>query len=158
MRPAPQISLREAVLAVAILLGTVVALVVLLPTVVVVLGAVIVVLATTVYAAAFLVVAHRRRLPTWLQRVPIWAMLLVPVGIALLLIDQYHIVFSPVNGLIFVSLLLLICVYWLVIPTALAQHFRTRREEVSIEAWPSVTSWCRRTTRPATSVPVSIQS
>lgn len=133
------LSLREAILTVAILSGTVVALVYLLPMVIVGLGVTIVSLATGTYTLAFLIARYHHYVPTWLQRVPIWLMLLVPVGIALLFIQRYNIVFSPVNGIIFVSLMLLICIYWLVIPTALFQDFKTRSEGNTLGDWPAVT-------------------
>ncbi|WP_082224612.1 glycosyltransferase [Halolamina rubra] len=133
------LTLRELLLTVAILSGTVFALVYLLPMIIVMLGIAIVSLATGIYTFAFLITRYREYIPAWLQRTPIWLMLLVPIGVALLIIQHYNIVFTLANAIIFGSLMLLICVYWMVIPTALFQDLKRRSEDVTVSEWPSVT-------------------
>ncbi|WP_436935264.1 glycosyltransferase [Halovenus marina] len=52
----------------------------------------------------------------------------------------FDVAFSLVPGLIFLSLLLFISIYWTVIPLALYQHYGEQRRTVEINEWPTVTA------------------
>lgn len=135
----PSLSRGETLAATVILLGTVFALQYLLPPVIVVLGGIIVGFSVAVYGVSFAIWRYARYVPDWLLALPIWVMLFVPGVMAVLFIVAFDVSFTLVNGIIFTSLLILIFVYWLVVPAALYQHFTERSRTVSIEEWPSIT-------------------
>lgn len=129
----------EYLAAVLILLGTAFTLLYLLPTPIVILGGIIVGLSVGVYGASFAIFRYARYLPDWILAIPIWLMLLVPALIATLFVVTYDVHFTFLNAVIFCSLLILLFVYWLVVPSALFQHLREKNRSVSVERWPSIT-------------------
>lgn len=121
-----------------ILVGTLLSLAYLLPTPIVVFGGVVIALSLTVYGAVFLLVRYEEWVPDWLRAVPIWLMFLIPALIAGYLILRFDLRFSVINGLIFLALLLLIFVYWLVIPSAILHQLRTG-DDHEVTEWPALT-------------------
>lgn len=132
------LSLSDYVASIVILAGAVLTLVYLLPPQIVALGAIIVGISTGVYGFVFLVFRYRQSLPGWLQLIPIWLLLFIPVIISLSFVFYFRVRFSVLDGLIFVALLLLISVYWTVTPAALNHYFRERDSSVTVEEWPSI--------------------
>lgn len=139
VRPEADLSYGEYLVAAVVLLGTAFALRYLLPTPVVVLGAVLVGLAFGVYGVSFLTVRYAQSLPDWVRAIPIWVMLLVPALIAVGFVLWFDVRFTLVSGLIFVALLLLIFVYWTVVPLALHQHLTEDLRTGDVAEWPSIT-------------------
>lgn len=130
----------EVLTAVVVLAATVLALFYLLPPPVVALGAAVVGLAIGVFGFAFAVFRYGRYVPDRLQAVPVWVILLVPLLLTVGFLVRFDIRFSPLNGVLFAALLLLITVYWLVIPLSLYQHYAERHREASVEEWPTITA------------------
>lgn len=123
---------------VVILAGTGVILWYLLPPALLAMGGLIVSVTSVVYIGVFASLLSDGQLSAAVPNVPVWVVFLLPVGISGLVIWQFDVQFSPVNGILFVALLLSTCTYWLVVPTAVYQHYNTETESVHVEQWPSI--------------------
>lgn len=134
------LSKQEIILGATIILGTIAALILLLPAPILLIGAVIIVLSGLLFVFAYKILQAEDDLSKRLKSFPIWALLTVPILIAIGLILYFNIRFSPLNGVVFSALLLLIIVYWTVTPMALFQHFREQTNDVEIDEWPEITA------------------
>lgn len=122
-----------------ILAGTALILWYLLPPPLLAMGGLIVAVTTVVYIGVFASLFSDGTLSAVVPNVPVWVVFLLPILISGLVISRFNVQFSPVNGILFVALLLSTCTYWLVVPTAVYQHYKTESETVHIDDWPSIT-------------------
>ena len=134
------LSRAEIAASVVVLVGTIVALAIVLPRILLLVGAVIVGATILVFGAGYAIYRYRLEVPRRLSAIPIWILLLFPLLVAAASVWYFEIVFSLSAGLIFLSLMLFVTIYWTSIPLALFQHYGEQFRTVEIEEWPSVTA------------------
>ncbi len=121
-----------------ILAGTALILWYLLPPPLLAMGGLIVAITSGVYIGVFASLFSDGLFFELLPTVPVWVVFLLPIIISGLFISIFNVQFTPVNGILFVALLLSTCTYWLVVPTAVYQHYKTESESVDVDEWPSI--------------------
>lgn len=134
------LSRAEIAASIVVLVGTIIALIVVLPRMLLLIGAVIIGATMLVFGVGYVFYSHRTEIPRPLSAIPIWILLLFPLLIAAGSVWYFEIVFSLSAGFIFLSLLLFVTIYWTAIPLALFQHYGEQFRTVEIEEWPSVTA------------------
>lgn len=134
------LSRTEIAISLVVLVASVVVLVNILPRLILLLGAAIIGSTVLVFGLGYILYDLRDRVPRRVSRVPIVLLLLLPAVIAASFIWYFDLVFSLSDGLIFLSLLLFMTIYWTVIPLALYQHYGEQLRTVEIDEWPTVTA------------------
>jgi len=130
---------RSELLGTAIILaGTALVLWYLLPPPLLALGGLIVGVTSVVYIGVFASLFSDGLFSALTPNVPVWVIFLLPIIISGLVISSFDVQFSLVNGILFVALLLSTCTYWLVVPTAVYQHYSTGSDSVHVDEWPSI--------------------
>ncbi|MFB6186148.1 MAG: glycosyltransferase [Halobacteriaceae archaeon] len=126
--------------AILILGGAVLVLYFLLPPKIVALGAMIVTFAVGVFLFVFAAYRYDKFIPDQFSRIPFWVMFSIPSVLALIVILNFDIQFTLLNGLVFFAFILLLSVYWIVIPASLTHHLREKREREYFQDRPSITA------------------
>jgi len=134
------LSKGEIAASVVVLVGTVIALAIVLPRMLLIVGGIIIGATVLVFGVGYGLYSHRTEVPRRLTAIPIWILLLFPLFVAAGSVWYFDLVFSLSAGFIFFSLLLFVTIYWTAIPLALFQHYGEHFRTVEIEEWPSVTT------------------
>lgn len=134
------LSRAEIVASAVIIAATMVLLVALLPRLILLLGGIIIGTTALAFGLGYAFYNLRERVPGRVSAIPILVLLLFPVLIAAGFVWYFDIEFSLVPGLIFLSILLFVSIYWTVIPLALYQHYGEQLRTVEIDEWPTVTA------------------
>ena len=139
-KPLDAFSKIEIFISVCILAGSVALADFILPRTIMLLGGIIVGTTTLIFVGGYASYVHRDRVPRRLRTTPIAVFFLIPVAIGFGFIWYFDVVFTVVGGIIFLSLLVFISIYWIVIPLSMFQHYGEQLRTVEIDEWPAVTT------------------
>lgn len=90
------------------------------------------------YLSSILIIHYSEVLPGWMESVPIWTTLLLPLTIIFILQKQLEIKIPIDTFVLLLALILIFFYYWLIVPLALYQRLREQSQDVVVETWPEL--------------------
>lgn len=91
------------------------------------------------YSSSLLILHYSDSLPDWMDSVPIWTTLFLPLTIVFVLGTQLDIDLPLDTFVLLLALILIFFYYWLIVPLALYQRLREQSRDVVVETWPELT-------------------
>ncbi|TKX70838.1 glycosyltransferase [Halorubrum sp. SP9] len=91
------------------------------------------------YSSSILILYYSETLPGWVESVPIWTTLLLPLTIIFVLQTQLEVAIPVDTLVLLLALILVFFYYWLIVPLALYQRLREQSRNVAVETWPELT-------------------